>query len=76
MATEIRIPKIGVSMTEGTISEWCVADGAVVAAGQPLYNIELDKSTNEIEAPVSGTVRILGEAGTVYAVGALVATIE
>lgn len=76
MSTEIRLPKIGVSMTEGTISEWCVADGSAVTAGQPLYNLELDKSTNEIEAPVTGTLRIVGEAGGVYAVGDLIATID
>jgi len=76
MTTEIRIPKIGVSMTEATISEWCVGDGADVLAGQPLYSIELDKSTNEIEAPVSGKLRIVGEVGGVYAVGDLIATIE
>ncbi len=76
MATEIRIPKIGVSMTEGTIAEWCAEDGATVVEGQPLYSIELDKSTNEIEAPASGTLRIVGEVGGVYAVGDLIATIE
>jgi len=76
MTTEIRIPKIGVSMTEATISEWCAQDGASVVAGQPLYSIELDKSTNEIESPASGTLRIVGEVGGVYAVGDLVATIE
>jgi pyruvate/2-oxoglutarate dehydrogenase complex dihydrolipoamide acyltransferase (E2) component len=76
MSTEIRIPKIGVSMTEGTISEWCAADGAEVIAGQPLYSLELDKSTNEIEAPASGTLRIIGATGVAYPVGELVATIE
>jgi pyruvate/2-oxoglutarate dehydrogenase complex dihydrolipoamide acyltransferase (E2) component len=76
MATEIRIPKIGVSMTEGTIAEWCAENGATVVEGQPLYSIELDKSTNEIEAPASGTLRIVGEVGGVYAVGDLIATIE
>jgi len=76
MATEIRIPKIGVAMTEATLSEWRAADGAVVAAGTPLYEIEMDKATNEIEAPVSGTLRIVGAVGETYAVGALIATIE
>jgi pyruvate/2-oxoglutarate dehydrogenase complex dihydrolipoamide acyltransferase (E2) component len=76
MTTEIRIPKIGVSMTEATLSEWCAEDGAVVVAGQPLYNMELDKSTNEIEAPASGRLRIVGQVGSVYAVGDLIATIE
>jgi len=76
MTMEIRIPKIGVSMTEATIAEWCAEDGAAVVEGQPLYSIELDKSTNEIEAPASGRLRIIGEVGAVYAVGDLIATIE
>ena len=74
--TEIRIPKIGVTMTEATLSEWLAADGATVTAGMPLYEIEMDKATNEIDAPVSGTLRIRGAIGEVYQVGALIATIE
>jgi pyruvate/2-oxoglutarate dehydrogenase complex dihydrolipoamide acyltransferase (E2) component len=76
MATEIRIPKIGISMTEATLSEWLVEDGATVAVGTPLYSLEMDKSTNEVEAPVSGTLRIVGEVGEVYEVGVLIATID
>ena len=76
MAMEIRIPKIGVSMTEATLSEWLAADGATVDAGQPIYAIEMDKSTNEIESPVAGTLNILGEVGQTYEVGTLIATIE
>ena len=51
MAAEIRIPKIGISMTEATLTEWLAEDGAQVEAGTPLYSIEMDKSTNEIDAP-------------------------
>jgi pyruvate/2-oxoglutarate dehydrogenase complex dihydrolipoamide acyltransferase (E2) component len=76
MATEIRIPKIGISMTEATLSEWMVEDGAAVEAGTPLYTIEMDKSTNEVDAPASGTLKIVGEVGEVYEVGTLIATIE
>jgi pyruvate/2-oxoglutarate dehydrogenase complex dihydrolipoamide acyltransferase (E2) component len=76
MATEIRIPKLGISMTEATLSEWLAEDGAAVAAGAPLYALEMDKSTNEIEAPASGTLKIVGEVGEVYEVGTLIATIE
>lgn len=76
MATEIRIPKIGISMTEATLTEWLAEDGAPVEAGSPLYALEMDKSTNEVEAPASGTLRVVGEIGEVYEVGALIATIE
>lgn len=76
MATEIRIPKIGISMTEATLTEWLADNGATVETGQPLYSIEMDKSTNEVEAPASGVLTIVGEVGEIYAVGALIATIE
>lgn len=76
MTTEIRIPKIGISMTEATLTEWLAEDGATVEAGTPLYSIEMDKSTNEIESPVSGTLKLIGEVDEVYQVGDLVATIE
>ena len=76
MAIEIRIPKIGISMTEATLTEWLAADGATIEAGTPLYAIEMDKSTNEVDAPASGTLTIIGEVGEVYEVGTLVATIE
>jgi len=76
MATEIRIPKIGISMTEATLTEWLADNGATVETGQPLYSIEMDKSTNEVEAPASGVLTIVGEVGEVYEVGTLSATIE
>jgi pyruvate/2-oxoglutarate dehydrogenase complex dihydrolipoamide acyltransferase (E2) component len=75
MTTEVRIPKIGISMTEATLSEWMVSDGASVEAGTPLYAIEMDKSTNEVDAPASGTVTLIGEVGEVYEVGTVIATI-
>lgn len=76
MATEILLPKIGFSMTEGTLAEWLVDDGATVTEGQPLFSIETDKSTNEVEAPSSGTLRITGQAGETFDVGAVIGTIE
>ena len=76
MSTELRIPKIGISMTEATLSEWLVADGTSVAAGTPIYAIEMDKSTNEIEAPVSGVLKIVGEVGETYEIGALIGRID
>lgn len=76
MATEIILPKIGFSMTEGVLAEWLVADGATVAAGDPLFSIESDKSTNEVESPASGTVKITGVAGETYEVGKVIGTIE
>ncbi|RJF91222.1 biotin/lipoyl-containing protein [Sphingomonas cavernae] len=76
MATEILLPKIGFSMTEGQIAEWLASDGAQVTEGDPLYLLEADKSTNEVEAPASGTLRIIAEAGEIYEVGTVLGTIE
>ena len=76
MATEILLPKIGFSMTEGVLAEWFSEDGASVTAGDPLFSIESDKSTNEVEAPASGVLRIAGQAGETYEVGAVIGTIE
>jgi pyruvate/2-oxoglutarate dehydrogenase complex dihydrolipoamide acyltransferase (E2) component len=76
MATEIIFPKIGFSMTEGILAEWMVEDGAAVAEGQVLYSVETDKSTNEVEAPASGVVRIVGQTGETYEVGAIIGSIE
>lgn len=76
MATEIILPKIGFSMNEGTLSEWLAADGDQVSEGQPLFLLEADKSANEVEAPASGTLRIVASAGGTYEVGTVLGTIE
>ena len=76
MATEILLPRIGFSMTEGTLAEWLAEDGAQVNEGQPLYALESDKSTQEVEAPASGTLRIKATVGETYQVGEVLGTIE
>jgi pyruvate/2-oxoglutarate dehydrogenase complex dihydrolipoamide acyltransferase (E2) component len=76
MATEIILPKIGFSMTEGVLAEWLVADGATVTEGQPIFSLESDKSTNEVEAPAAGVIKITGKPGETYEVGAVIGTIE
>lgn len=75
MSTQILLPKIGFSMDEGFLSEWLVADGAQVTAGQPLYSLESEKSVQEIEAPASGRLKILARIGETYKVGAILAEI-
>jgi len=76
VAVEVLLPKIGFSMNEGTVAEWLAADGAQVTEGQPLYSLEADKSTNEVDSPASGTLRIIAAVGETYEVGAVLATIE
>ena len=76
MGIPINIPKLGVSMSEGTLVEWLVQDGDQVTEGQLLYRIETDKVENDVEAPVSGVVRITGEEGETYEVGEPIGEIE
>ena len=76
MATEILLPKIGFSMNEGTLAEWMAEDGAQVTEGQPLYALESDKSTNEVDAPATGTLRIRATVGETYEVGTVLGVIE
>ncbi len=76
MATEIILPKIGFSVNEGQIAEWRVNDGDEVSEGQPIYLLEADKSTNEVEAPASGVLSIEAEAGEIYEVGTVIGYIE
>lgn len=76
MSTQIKLPKLGFSMNEGTVAEWMVADGAEVKEGAPLYSLESEKSVQEIEAPASGTLKILKPAGEVYEVGTVIGEIE
>ena len=76
MATEVLLPKIGFVMTEGQLQEWLAQDGEAVAEGQPLFNLESDKSVTEIEAPAAGTLHIIKQPGEIYQVGTILAEIK
>jgi pyruvate dehydrogenase E2 component (dihydrolipoamide acetyltransferase)/2-oxoglutarate dehydrogenase E2 component (dihydrolipoamide succinyltransferase) len=69
------MPKIGMEMTEAVLARWLADDGALVDRGQPLYEIETDKITNEIEAPTAGRLRRIAREGDTYPVGEPVAEI-
>jgi pyruvate/2-oxoglutarate dehydrogenase complex dihydrolipoamide acyltransferase (E2) component len=75
MATELCIPSVGMSMTEGTLTEWLVENGAQVEKGDLLYTMESDKSVQEIESPVSGVLEQIGVEGETYEVGTLIGKI-
>ena len=59
MATVVRMPKLGLTMTEATLLEWRKGEGEQVQAGEILFIIESEKVTLEIEAPASGILHIL-----------------
>lgn len=61
--------------TEADLTEWLVAEGDLVSAGQSIAQIETSKVMVDIEAPASGTIEILVEAGSVFDVGATIARI-
>jgi pyruvate dehydrogenase E2 component (dihydrolipoamide acetyltransferase) len=58
MAFEIVMPRLGWNMETGSLGEWLKKDGEYVEAGQPLYTVESDKATQEVEALDSGVLRI------------------
>lgn len=63
-------------MNEGLVTEWLAPDGGAVTAGQPLFLVESEKSSTEIEAPASGVLRILKPTQETFEVGTVLATIE
>lgn len=75
MAERIIIPRMGQTMTEGTVARWYVSDGAQVAAGDDIYELEYDKSSATIQAKTSGTVRLLCSEGDVISLGQAVAVV-
>lgn len=76
MTTVLTLPKLEMSMTEAMLAEWLVDDGAEVTEGQPIYAIETDKATQEIESSASGKLTRKVEAGEVYPVGTEIAEIS
>lgn len=54
MAIEILLPKLGLTMEEGTVEEWLVADGAVITVGMPLLRLATDKIDVDVEAEADG----------------------
>ncbi len=56
MATEVIMPRVDMDMTEGKIAFWYVKNGDAVTKGQVIFEIETDKATMEVDAPVAGTI--------------------
>ncbi|MGN6465604.1 MAG: 2-oxoglutarate dehydrogenase complex dihydrolipoyllysine-residue succinyltransferase [Rhizobiaceae bacterium] len=76
MATEIRVPTLGESVTEATIGKWFKAAGDAIAADEPLVELETDKVTIEVPAPAAGTLaEIAAKEGETVEVGALLGSI-
>jgi 2-oxoglutarate dehydrogenase E2 component (dihydrolipoamide succinyltransferase) len=73
---ELKVPAAGESITSANVASWRRKDGESVAKGEILVVLETDKVSNELEAPVSGTLKILVPEGEEVAIGAIIATIQ
>ena len=75
MASEVTIPRLGWNMDEGTFVGWLKSDGEHVAAGEPLFSLEGDKATQDVESLEPGILRIPPDGpkdGEKIAVGTLI----
>ena len=79
MANEVKLPRLGQGMEAGTVNKWLKAEGETVKKGEPLFEVDTDKVTQEVEsdfdgvllkivlesgeAPVGKTIAFIGEAG-------------
>ena len=77
MATEVKVPTLGESITEATLGEWLKKPGDPVKADEPIASLETDKVAVEVNAPVAGVLaeHVASEGDTV-SVGAVIARIK
>jgi 2-oxoglutarate dehydrogenase E2 component (dihydrolipoamide succinyltransferase) len=76
MATEIKVPTLGESVTEATVGKWFKKVGDAIAADEPIVELETDKVTVEVPAPAAGTLdEISAKEGDTVGLGAILGTI-
>src|SRR3954471_11635052 len=76
MTVEIKVPAMGESVTEATISKWFKKEGESVKRDEPLLELETDKVTVEVPSPADGSIEsITAQAGATVSVGALLGAI-
>jgi 2-oxoglutarate dehydrogenase E2 component (dihydrolipoamide succinyltransferase) len=76
MPVDIRVPSVGESITEGTLSRWFKKDGETIHADEPLFELETEKATTEIVSPTSGVLHIGTSEGEKVTIGAVIGRIE
>jgi 2-oxoglutarate dehydrogenase E2 component (dihydrolipoamide succinyltransferase) len=76
MATAVKIPPMGESITGGVLAKWHVKDGDFVKPGQTLFELETDKITSEGTASVAGAITLQVKAGDEVAISQVVAIID
>ncbi|MFO7172456.1 MAG: biotin/lipoyl-containing protein, partial [Bacillota bacterium] len=76
MALEFRLPDVGEGLHEAEIVRWLVKEGDLVAADQPLVEVQTDKVAVEIPSPRAGRIlKLFGKEGDIVQVGAVIAVI-
>jgi pyruvate dehydrogenase E2 component (dihydrolipoamide acetyltransferase) len=75
MAAEVKVPRLGQGMESGTIVKWLKAEGDEVAKGEPLYELDTDKVTQEVEAEAAGVLLKIAVAEGEVPVGTTIAFI-
>src|SRR4051794_41555848 len=77
MATDVQVPTLGESITEGTLAKWLKKPGDAVAADEPIASLETDKVSVEVPSPVAGVMgqQLVGVGDTVN-VGAVIGSVE
>ena len=77
MKLTVKVPKLGLTTEQVTVSEWVKSPGSDVTKGEIIVIVEADKATVDVEAPMSGRlVEQLAEVGTELAIGDPLATLE
>lgn len=76
MITEIKVPSVGESISEGVLSKWYKKTGDTVKVNEPLFEVETEKATTEIVAPDAGVLTILTAEGDKVLIGAVVGKIN
>ena len=76
MSVEVKVPAVGESISSGVVSVWHKKSGEQVNAGDPLFNLETDKVSTEINAEKDGVLKTLVAEGAEVKIGEVVATIE
>ncbi len=76
MSVEVKVPAVGESISSGVVSVWHKKSGEQVSAGEPLFTLETDKVSTEINADADGVLQVLVPEGAEVKIGDVVATIE
>src|SRR5574338_572432 len=76
MSSEVKLPRLGQGMESGVIVRWLVQEGDTIAKGDPLYELDTEKVTQEVEAETDGVLREIVVRDGEVAVGTTLALID